>query len=167
MLLPGISTNHDECLPAVYSPSAALTQTVGKRRHGFPAKRNNLPGQRGSASVEFATVLPLVAIAMLAVVQISLLAWDQMRVAHAAREGARMLALANDVAAVKEAALQAGALDGERTTIEVAPDSRPAGTPSRVTIRYRPRIVVPLIGRYVPEVTITATVWMRVERDGP
>lgn len=104
---------------------------------------------------------------MLAVAQVSLLAWDQMRLGHATREAARTLALVNDPAAVKEAATHAGRFDDDRVTIEIAPDSRPAGTTSRVTVRYRPRVLVPFIGRYVPDITLTATVWMRVERDGP
>lgn len=138
---------------------------MGNGRHRFPAKRQNR--QRGAASIEFAAVLPLIAIAMLAVAQVALLAWDQLRVAHAAREGARVLATVNDAAAVKEAAIRAADLDDARTEVQIAPSSRPAGTASRVTVRYRPRIVVPMIGRYVPPVVLTASVWMRVEKDGP
>ncbi|HVL88923.1 MAG TPA: TadE family protein [Actinomycetota bacterium] len=140
-------------------------QIRGSRCRAFEEKRQIL--HRGSASVEFSVVAPLVAIAMLVVVQVSLLAWDQMRVAHAAREGARALALANDASAAEEAALEAGRLERERAGIEIAPEARPAGTAARVTVVYRPRMLVPFVGRYAPEVTLNATVWMRVERDPP
>ena len=104
---------------------------------------------------------------MLAVVQVSLLVWDQMRVAHAAREGARILAVTNDPDQAQQAALRAGDLDSSRATIVIDPADRPAGTPSRVTIRYRPGVIVPYVGRFAPEVMLTAVVWIRVERDVP
>lgn len=112
-------------------------------------------------------MLPLVAISMLAVVQVSLLVWDQLRVAHAAREGARVLALTNEPTEAADAALRAANLDPGLASVEIAPDDRPIGTPSRVTVRYRSRVVVPFMGRFAAEFTLEATVWMRVERDPP
>lgn len=117
--------------------------------------------------MEFAAVLPLVAVTMLTVVQVSLLVWDQMRVVHAAREGARVLAVTNEAGATKDAAVRAGDLEAERTTVDLGPPDRPAGTPSFVSIRYRPRIVVPYVGRFVPEFDVRAAAWIRVERDPP
>jgi Flp pilus assembly protein TadG len=119
----------------------------------------------GSVSAEFAVVLPLVAISLLLVAQVSLLVWDQLRITHAAREGARELAVGNDDERAREAALRAGDLDSERTSIEVEPAERPAGTPARVTVRYRPAVVVPMVARFVPEVELTASASMRMERD--
>jgi Flp pilus assembly protein TadG len=119
----------------------------------------------GSASAEFAAVLPLVAISLLLVAQVSLLVWDQLRITHAAREGARELSVTNDDGRAREAALRAGDLDAERTSVEVEPAERPAGTPVRVTVRYRPAVVVPLVARFVPEVELSASASMRVERD--
>lgn len=167
MALSWISTNHDECLPAVYSLPSRLWDSTGTRDRPCRQKRKKRPGQAGSASVEFAAVLPLVAIAMLAVVQVSLIAWDQMRLAHAAREGARALAVFNDAGAVKDAVARAGDFDQNQLDVQIGPSQRPAGTPSSVTVLYRPPIVVPYIGRFVPEVTLRAIAWIRVERDPP
>ncbi|MGH2830784.1 MAG: TadE family protein [Actinomycetota bacterium] len=165
----GISTNYGRRLHARNCFSAASTQSGGNngqvnRKNGKDATAGR---ERGTATVEFAAVLPLVAVAMLCVAQVSLLVWNHMRVAHAAREGARELAVTNDVRAAEAAALRAGSLDASRATILIGPDDRPAGTSSRVTVRYRARMVVPFIARFAPEIEVTGTVWMRVERDPP
>lgn len=52
----------------------------------------------GSAAVEFALVLPLVLLVLLAVTQVAVVARTQLEVANAAREGARRAATAPDPA---------------------------------------------------------------------
>jgi Flp pilus assembly protein TadG len=119
---------------------------------------------RGSVSVEFAAVLPLVAITMLLVAQMGLLVSEQLAVQHAAREGAREAAVTNDDAAARDAALRAGNLDPARTTIEITPATRAVGTPVEVSVRYQP-VEVPLVGRFMPgDVRLNASVSMRTER---
>ncbi|MFY9586714.1 MAG: TadE/TadG family type IV pilus assembly protein, partial [Actinomycetota bacterium] len=122
--------------------------------------------ERGSASVEFAAVLPLVLIALLLVVQVALVVAEQLVVQHAAREGAREAAVWNDDARARDAALRAGDLDSDRATVEVSPSDREVGTPVTVTVRYRVPLVVPYVARFLPEdVTLTATSVYRVERE--
>lgn len=122
--------------------------------------------ERGSASVEFAAVLPLALIALLLVVQVALVVAEQLVVQHAAREGAREAAVWNDDARARNAALRAGNLDADRAEIEVVPSERPVGTPVRVTIRYRVPLVVPYVSRFLPsETTLTASAEYRVERE--
>lgn len=123
--------------------------------------------QRGSASAEFAAVLPLVAVALLLVAQVGLTVSEQLAVQHAAREGARAAALWNDDDRAREAALAAGNLDPDRATVVVEPAERDVGTPVRVTVRYRPA-AVPYIGRFLPgDLELTAWVVMRTEREPP
>jgi Flp pilus assembly protein TadG len=81
-----------------------------------PAMRVRFGSARGSVSVEFAAVLPLVAVSLLLVAQIGLLVSEQLAVQHAAREGARAAAVWNDDARARDAALNAGNLDPARTT---------------------------------------------------
>lgn len=102
---------------------------------------------------------------MLCVVQITLLVWDQLRVVHAAREGARALAVSNNERDAVDAALRAGSLDEKSSTVEVFPVDRPAGTPSRVRVVHRARILVPFTDALMPDLTLIGTAWMRVERD--
>ena len=122
---------------------------------------------RGSVSVEFAAVLPLVAIALLLVAQMGLLVSEQLTIQHAAREGARAAAVWNDDTKAREAAIAAGHLDPGRAAITVSPSARDVGTPVTVSIRYRPG-EVPLVGRFLPSGwELSATVAMRTERAPP
>ena len=114
-------------------------------------------------SVEFAAVLPLVAVAMLLVAQIGLLVAEQLTVTHAAREGARAAAVANDDEAARAAALEAGGLDPARATVEVSPDARDVGEPVTVTVTYEPARM-PIVGRFMPAIELHAAVSMRTER---
>jgi Flp pilus assembly protein TadG len=124
-------------------------------------------GERGSVSVEFAAVLPLVAVTMLLVAQMGLLVSEQLAVQHAAREGARTAAVSNDDDAARDAALRAGNLDPDRTTIEVSPATRDVGTRVTVTVHYEP-VEVPLVGRFMPaDVRLHSAVSMRTERAPP
>lgn len=122
--------------------------------------------QRGSASVEFAVVLPLVAIAMLLVAQVALIVSDQLTVAHAAREGAREAAVWNDDGRARDAVLRSGRFDAERTTVDVEPQDRAVGTAVSVTVRYRPPERVPFVGAFVPdEFELSSRATMRTERE--
>jgi len=123
--------------------------------------------ERGSVSVEFAAVLPLVAIVMLLVAQVALLVSEQLAVQHAAREGARAAAVWNDDERARQAALEAGHLDPDRATVDVTPSSRDVGTPVLVSIHYQPA-EMPLVGRFLPKgIVLHASVEMRTERAPP
>ena len=79
-------------------------------------------GSVGSATVEFALVLPLVLVVVLALVQVGLLVRDRLLVEAAARAGARAAAVQDDPDAIASAALAAApGLDPAR------PRSRPRG----------------------------------------
>src|SRR5437763_502341 len=103
--------------------------------------RDRLRNARGSVSVEFAAVLPLVAVSMLLVAQIGLLVSEQLAAQHAAREGARAAAVWTDDDRARTAALDAGNLDPDRTTITISPSSRALGTPLRREVRFTPAAV--------------------------
>ena len=123
-----------------------------------------LSSARGSVSVEFAAVLPLVAVSLLLVAQIGLIVSEQLAVQHAAREGARAAAVWNDDTRARDVALSSGNLDASRTSVEITPSERDVGTPVRVTVRFTP-IPMPVVGRFVPVgTTLTAVVEMRTER---
>jgi len=69
-------------------------------------------GERASASVEFALVLPLVLIMALSLVQVGLLVKDQLVVSGGARAGAREGAVTTDDARVQQAAIDAASAGG-------------------------------------------------------
>jgi Flp pilus assembly protein TadG len=121
----------------------------------------------GQATVEMALAFPLVALMLLAVVQVTLVARDQIAVIHAAREGARAAALSgagpgDGLAAARSAtALDAGRLSvgvSGRLSVGVS-----RGAEVRVTVRYRSRTDVAIVGRLLGDITVQATATMRAE----
>jgi len=117
--------------------------------------------QAGQSTVEFAVLLPVLVLALLVLVQGGLVVRDQLLVQHAAREGARAAAVSDSVADVQQAAGRAGPLDPGRLT--VSRSAREAGQPVRVTVRYRVRGAVPVVGRLMDRFTLSASVTMRAE----
>lgn len=115
--------------------------------------------QQGQASAELALALPLVALLLLAVVQVGLVVRDQVLVVHAAREGARAAAVDPDPGAARAAALAGSGLGPRGVTVEVRRGERVA-----VTVTYRAPTDLPLVGPLVPDVSLRAKAAMRTER---
>jgi Flp pilus assembly protein TadG len=119
----------------------------------------------GQAAVELALVLPLVVLLLLTVVQVTLVARDQVLVVHAARAGARAAAVAapgsDQRDEVRHAALEASGLKSDRTIA----DMTRVGTTDTVIVRvrYAAPTDVPLVGALLPDVTLDADVTMRSE----
>jgi Flp pilus assembly protein TadG len=123
---------------------------------------------RGSASVEFALVLPLLLVVGLALLQVALFAKDQLILQEAARAGARQAAVSHDDGSVREAATAAAAtLD--RSRVQVAIERAPASDgPVTVVVTYDAPIVVPVIRWLFPShVRLSARATMRQEGAGP
>lgn len=118
--------------------------------------------ERGSAVVEFALVLPLVLLALLAAVEVVVVARTQLEVGHAAREGARQAATVPDVERAVTAArrsLPDSMAGSARVSVE---RQQHVGGTARVTVSVRHPIAAPLFGGF--EVTLRSTAVMRVER---
>jgi Flp pilus assembly protein TadG len=102
--------------------------------------------ERGTATVEFALLLPLLLVMCLALVQVGLLARDRLLAEAVARAGAREAALQADEAAIREAALAAGpGLDPDAVTIGVTREGS-VGDPVTVEVGYAEPIRVPFVG---------------------
>jgi Flp pilus assembly protein TadG len=117
---------------------------------------------RGQASVELALVLPLVALLLLAVVQVALIARDAVLVVHAAREAVREAAVTAAPGAARTAAEAGSGLTGPRLTVKVNRRGPPGGQ-VQVTVNYRAPTDVPLVGALVPDVRLSSGATMRVE----
>jgi Flp pilus assembly protein TadG len=109
-----------------------------------------------------ALVLPVIALLLLAVVQVGLVVRDQVLVTHAAREAARAAAVDPDPEAPARAAEAAADLEPARLSVTTG-DRGEAGTRVRVEVRYASPTTLPLVGRLVPDVSLTAAATMRVE----
>ena len=108
-------------------------------------RTRSVGAERGTATVEFALVLPLLLVMCLALVQVGLLARDRLLVEAVARAGAREAALQADEAAIREAALAAGpGLEADAVTIGVT-RSGSVGDPVTVEVGYAETIRVPFV----------------------
>jgi Flp pilus assembly protein TadG len=116
-------------------------------------------GQRGQATVELALVMPLIALALLAVVQTGLVVRDDLAVQHAAREGARAASVDPDPGAA------AAAVRRVIRHASVTTSARPAvGGDITVRVAYRSHTDLPLVGPLFPDPQLHASATMRVER---
>ena len=123
-----------------------------------------LEAERGSAVVEFALLLPILLLVTLAIVQVGMVARDQLLVVEAARAGAREAAVDPDAGSVRSRAIAAApGLDPSRVEVSIQ-RSDGLGQPVSVTIGYVAPIAVPLAGWLFPsEVRLSAAATMRQE----
>jgi len=129
-------------------------------------RRTRVPDrfERGSAVVEFALLIPIVLLVLLAVVQVGVLGRDRLVLEQAARAGARTAAVDASEAAVNEAVrAAASSLDDERITVSIERGGS-RGSPVTVTVRYDAETATLLDGWLVPSnVALSATATMRQE----
>jgi Flp pilus assembly protein TadG len=120
--------------------------------------------EAGQATVELVLALPVIVLALLLVIQVGLIARDQVLVVDAAREGARAAAVEGPGAA-GDAARATPGLRPERTTIQASTVAAGGGGAEdvRVVVRYRAPTEVPIVGLLIGDPTLTATVAMRAE----
>jgi hypothetical protein len=163
----GRAATHDGRAPTKNGRAAtkngrAALQDCRARRDDGPAAADGSRARsdHGQAAVELALTLPLVFLVVLAVVQVLVIARDQLAVIHAAREGARAAAVAADARTEAASAARAAAgLDNDRLTVEAAE----SGDKVIVVVRYRAPTDIALIGALVGDVTVTGEATMRVE----
>jgi hypothetical protein len=122
-------------------------------------RRSRVRHEAGQATVEFALLLPVVVLALLAIGQVGLVVRDELGVVHAAREAARAVSVDPD----PEVAVRAAHRTLPRSTVEVGPRPEVGGEIS-VTVRYRSVTKLPLVGPLFPDPELHATSTMRVER---
>ena len=123
-------------------------------------KRHRVTRRRdaGQAAVEFAIALPVVVVLVLGIVQLVVVARDQLAVQLAAREAARAASVsAGPEASAQRAADEATALRPLSVATSVDSDH------VSVTVDYTDPTDVPLIGAFIRDVTVTARVTMARE----
>lgn len=118
-------------------------------------------GDRGSAAVEFALVLPLVLLVLLVAVEVTVVARLQLEVTQAAREGARQAATQPGTDRVVEAVRRSLGPVGPAARVSVSRDQHVGGA-AEVVVRLPHRVGAPLLGGL--EVVLVGRAVMRVER---
>ncbi|MEM9466210.1 MAG: TadE family protein [Actinomycetota bacterium] len=117
------------------------------------------PADRGQATVETALLLPIIALAMLAVIQIGLVVHARVMVTHAAREGVRAAAVHAGDREIRDVVIASGGLAGDRLAVR----HHSSGDRVTVTVRYDAPTNVPLIGSLIGDVELVAEATMRRE----
>ncbi len=118
----------------------------------------------GSVVVEFALLLPILFLVLLAAVQVGLIARDQLLLVQASRAGAREAAVTLDEQAVRDAAVAAApGLDPAMIQIGVVREGM-QGAPVTVEVSYERPVAAPLAGWLFPAaVQLQAMATMRQE----
>ena len=131
----------------------------GSARRTLPRRRNG-PPDRGQATVELALVLPFVFVVLLVGVDVALISRDAIRVEHAAREAARVASVQGDANAATLAATRA--LDANASVyLSIGP---PGGDVSAtVTLPIADHLSI--VGRFRPDLSVSATIHLRREGD--
>ena len=120
-------------------------------------------GERGQATVELALCLPLLAVVCAGLVETSMIAVDQVRVWHAAREAVRASAVDPDPAAARAAAESSG-LARPQVVVEPGAEERSPGEATTVVVSYPYDARVPLLDALFERVVLRAEATMRIER---
>ena len=141
--------------------TAAGVRVRGPTQHGEPTRRRSArrgaTHDVGQATVELALAVPLVALFLLAGAQLTIVVRDQLAVIHAAREAARAAAVssvaADGIAAGTSSVRESGLRISINATNEVI----------TATVERTVATDVPIIGAFLPDVTVRARAVMRVE----
>jgi len=120
-------------------------------------------GERGQSTVELALCLPIFALLIMALIEIGLLLGDKTRLAHAAREAARVAAVEAEEHRVLEAAEAVG-LRPLRLEVDPGPQFRVQGDAITTTVTYSPLSSLPLVAPLLRNVTMTESATMRIEK---
>ena len=118
----------------------------------MPGRFRRLTGDRGAAAVEFALVVPILLLLVFGIAEFGRAYNIQTTLSGAAREGARTMALQNDVGAATAATVAAAEpLDLGGAQISVSPGACPvSGTTAsdtvRVTVTYEMDYLTNLFG---------------------
>ena len=118
--------------------------------------------QLGQATVELALTLPVVVMFALISAQVGLVAVDLVLIHHAAREGARAASVDPSLGAATSGAQGSTSLSADRMAVRLS-GGTVRGDQATVTVRYRSPTEVPLVGQLIGDITVSATVTMRVE----
>ena len=116
--------------------------------------------ERGQSTVELALVLPVIALLLAAVVQVVLVARDELRVVQAARIVARAVVVQPDEASARDA-IRVGGLDLDGMHVAVGGERTRHGL-ATVTVSARPTRV-PLVGMAVSRLRLSERFTVLVE----
>src|SRR5207248_4476152 len=116
-------------------------------------RRSRRRGEQGQAAVEVALTLPLLVVLAAVLIDVAVLASQQVAVVEAARAAARAAAVAPDGDVTAAAHDAAPGLEENRMAVAVRRDARVA----TASVHYRTRPASVLSGRFIPSLDLKAT----------
>lgn len=117
-----------------------------------------LKSENAAAAVEFALILPVLAMVLLAIFQLGIAFNGYVAITHAAREGVRQASVGH----YSEAAVRADAYPVNPSSISLTyPQGQKQGLPVQVTVRYNLFISIPFFGKQT--IPLTSRAQMRSE----
>jgi len=117
------------------------------------------PRERGAAAVEFALIAPLLVLLVLGSIEFGWFFFTQANVANAAREGAREMAISNNVSTARTTSVNAAQpTPVKMSNVAILPSSCSPGTNAKVTITV---VYDALTGMFGKNFTATGTGVMR------
>lgn len=126
-----------------------------------------LKNEKGQSLVEFALVLPLLLLILMAIVEFALMFNSYLVISNASREGARYASLGgNDIEVVERVQLAAGALDQSKLDVIVTPSKsdRGRGDTVHVLVEYDYVLISPIVSDVLSSfISIESETFMRVE----
>lgn len=125
-------------------------------------KRKN---EKGQSIVEFALVIPLLLIFVMAIIEFGFMFNAYLTISSASREGARLGSLGETNTAIEiRVDSVSNALDLNNINVAVTPSLRDRGDMVRVTVTYNYQLITPIISNILsPFVNLEAETVMRVE----
>jgi len=121
--------------------------------------------EKGQSLVEFALVVPLVLMILMAIVEFGFMFNAYITISNASREGARLGTLGNSNAAIEARVIEASpSLDPTKIDVNVTPNSRSRGDMITVVVDYDYVLITPIISNILsPLINLEAETVMRVE----
>jgi Flp pilus assembly protein TadG len=124
-----------------------------------------MKSEKGQSLVEFALVVPILALLLFGIVDFGRIFHAYLTIDHAGREAARAASIGKDETTVKQVAFDSGASINLNTTgyVEVQ-NTGSSGSEAKITITYPIAPITPIIGTFFSEgFKLTDTTVMRVE----
>ena len=117
---------------------------------------------KAQSTVELALLTPVIFTLLLWIAQFGLVLGQKITVTHAAREAARAVAVHNNPAIARQAALASGNLAEDRLRVSVSGDAQP-GQLVTVKLSYAFPTDIPLVGTMIGDIDLSSSISMRAE----
>jgi Flp pilus assembly protein TadG len=123
-----------------------------------------MKSEKGQSLVEFALVVPILALLLFGIVDFGRIFHAYLTVDHAGREAARAASVGKNETDVKQVAVNSGSSINLTTGQVVVQNAGTSGSEAKITITYPIAPITPIIGNFFAEgFELTDTTVMRVE----